>query len=64
MRQPARPQGTVGDVLEQCGLGTEQVVEIVYRPQAVFRVRSVTRCAASLPGMASLKRSCFVGLAP
>lgn len=39
-------------MLECCGLGTEQVVDIVYRPQAVFKVRAVTRCAASLPGIA------------
>eukprot|EP01134_Creolimax_fragrantissima_P004288 CFRG4288T1 len=30
----------------------EQVINITYRPQAVFRVKSVTRCAATIPGHA------------
>lgn len=29
---------------------SENVVEIVYQPQAVFKVRAVTRCTASLEG--------------
>ena len=29
---------------------SEKVLEIVYRPQAVFRVRAVTRCSSSMPG--------------
>jgi ribosome assembly protein 4 len=28
----------------------EAVLKIIYQPQAVFRVRTVTRCASSLPG--------------
>ena len=31
-------------------LSTETVLSILYQPQAVFRVRTVTRCTASLPG--------------
>jgi len=31
-------------VLEKDDIGTEQVLEIVYQQQAVFRVRAVTRC--------------------
>nr|XP_034995849.1 notchless protein homolog 1 [Zootoca vivipara] len=31
-------------------LETEKVVEIVYQPQAVFKVRAVTRCTSSLEG--------------
>ncbi len=31
-------------------LNTEKVLDIVYQPQAVFRVRAVTRCTSSLPG--------------
>ncbi|XP_055681627.1 protein Notchless [Lutzomyia longipalpis] len=31
---------------------TENVVDIVYQPQAVFRVRPVTRCTSSMPGHA------------
>ncbi|XP_006640993.1 notchless protein homolog 1 [Lepisosteus oculatus] len=29
---------------------TEQVLDVVYQPQAVFRVRAVTRCTSSLEG--------------
>lgn len=29
---------------------SEDIVEIVYQPQAVFRVRAVTRCTGSLEG--------------
>ena len=29
---------------------SEKVLEIIYQPQAVFRVRAVTRCTSSLPG--------------
>jgi len=28
----------------------EDIVAIVYQPQAIFRVRCVTQCTASLPG--------------
>ena len=38
--------GALGDV------STEQVVRIVFVPQAVFRVRAVTRCTSTLPGHA------------
>lgn len=31
---------------------SEQILEIVYQPQAVFRVSAVTRCTGSLPGHA------------
>jgi ribosome assembly protein 4 len=31
---------------------TEKVVALTYQPQSIFRVRSVTRCTASLPGHA------------
>jgi ribosome assembly protein 4 len=29
-------------------LNAEQVLDIVYQPQAVFRVRAVTRCTSTL----------------
>lgn len=32
---------------------TEKVLEIVYQPQAVFKVRAVTRCTSTIPGMAA-----------
>jgi len=31
---------------------SEQVLDIVYQPQAVFKVRAVTRCTSSIPGHA------------
>jgi len=31
-------------------IDSEKVLEIIYQPQAVFRVRAVTRCTSSLPG--------------
>lgn len=31
---------------------TENVIDIVYQPQAMFRVRPVTRCTSSMPGHA------------
>ena len=31
-------------------LETERVVDVTYQPQAVFRVRAVTRCTSSLEG--------------
>lgn len=31
---------------------TEQVLDIVYLPQAIFRVRAVTRCTSTIPGHA------------
>lgn len=31
---------------------SEQVLDIIYQPQAVFRVRAVTRCTSSIPGHA------------
>ncbi|KAF4527855.1 hypothetical protein B566_EDAN016500, partial [Ephemera danica] len=39
-------------VLEKDDLGTEEVIEIVYQQQAVFKVRAVTRCTSSMPGHA------------
>ena len=29
----------------------EKTLEIVYRPQALFRVRAVTRCSSNMPGI-------------
>ncbi|KAJ9599081.1 hypothetical protein L9F63_010418, partial [Diploptera punctata] len=39
-------------VLDKKNLNTENVVDIVYQQQAVFRVRPVTRCTSSMPGHA------------
>eukprot|EP01104_Vermistella_antarctica_P012122 TRINITY_DN3455_c0_g1_i1.p1 TRINITY_DN3455_c0_g1~~TRINITY_DN3455_c0_g1_i1.p1 ORF type:complete len:489 (+),score=18.48 TRINITY_DN3455_c0_g1_i1:60-1469(+) len=37
-------------LLDEHSISTEEVVSIVYQPQAVFRVRSITRCSGSLAG--------------
>nr|XP_020041223.1 notchless protein homolog 1-like [Castor canadensis] len=36
--------------LESQAVETERIVDIIYQPQAVFRVRAVTRCTSSLEG--------------
>ncbi|GFY72308.1 notchless protein homolog 1 [Trichonephila inaurata madagascariensis] len=40
------------NVVEKKSLGSEQVLDIIYAEQAVFRVRPVTRCTSSIPGHA------------
>ena len=41
---------TLGTILDEEKVETEQVVQIVYQPQAIFKVRSVTRCTSTIPG--------------
>lgn len=41
---------TLEDVVARQELSPESVIAVVYQPQAVFRVRSVSRCTSSLPG--------------
>ncbi|XP_020384266.1 notchless protein homolog 1 isoform X1 [Rhincodon typus] len=36
--------------LQEQNVETENVIDIIYQPQAVFRVRAVTRCSSSLEG--------------
>ncbi|XP_078080801.1 notchless protein homolog 1-like [Mustelus asterias] len=36
--------------LQEQKVETENVIDIIYQPQAVFRVRAVTRCTSSLEG--------------
>uniref|UniRef100_A0A8C5N1R5 Notchless protein homolog 1 n=1 Tax=Leptobrachium leishanense TaxID=445787 RepID=A0A8C5N1R5_9ANUR len=36
--------------LEKQSIETEKVLDIIYQPQAVFKVRAVTRCTSSLEG--------------
>ncbi|KAF8950054.1 Notchless protein 1 [Entomortierella lignicola] len=38
------------DIIEPGKHSTEETFKILYRPQAVFRVRAVTRCSSSLTG--------------
>lgn len=42
----------LSDAVAGAELSVERILRVSYRPQAVFRVRSVTRCTASLPGHA------------
>ena len=42
----------VGALSKESVENTEQVLEIIYQPQAVFRVRAVTRCTSSIEGHA------------
>ena len=42
---------TLGEVLERGNCSTERMLEIVYQPQAKFRVQSVTHCTSSIPGV-------------
>lgn len=45
-------RGTLGAAIEAAkDIQSERVLEIVYRPQALFRVRAVSRCSSSMSGM-------------
>jgi ribosome assembly protein 4 len=39
------------EVLERQAINDEEVLRIEYQPQAVFRVRQITRCVSSMEGM-------------
>ncbi|XP_059526507.1 notchless protein homolog 1 isoform X2 [Myotis daubentonii] len=41
---------SLGRTLESQAVETEKVLDIIYQPQAVFKVRAVTRCTSSLEG--------------
>lgn len=45
-------QESLSDVIEAVKqkVESEKLLEIVYRPQALFRVKAVTRCSSSMPG--------------
>ncbi|XP_011187830.2 protein Notchless [Zeugodacus cucurbitae] len=43
---------TLNSALDLNSVDTENVIKIVYQPQAVFKVRPVTRCTSSMPGHA------------
>lgn len=38
------------DIIQGLKKSTEDVLTIVYQPQAIFRVRAVTRCTSTLNG--------------
>ncbi|KAK9866803.1 hypothetical protein WJX84_003658 [Apatococcus fuscideae] len=44
--------GQLGTHLQKQQVSIEAALRVVYRPQALFRVRPVTRCTASMPGHA------------
>uniref|UniRef100_F6UTI0 Notchless protein homolog 1 n=1 Tax=Callithrix jacchus TaxID=9483 RepID=F6UTI0_CALJA len=48
--QDAEIVSSLGKTLESQAVETEKVLDIIYQPQAVFRVRAVTRCTSSLEG--------------
>ncbi|CAO2644549.1 Notchless protein homolog 1 [Lemmus lemmus] len=41
---------SLGKTLESQSVETEKIIDIIYQPQAIFRVRAVTRCTSSLEG--------------
>ncbi len=44
-------RGTLAETLEKIeSHSQEKLLEIVYLPQARFRVQAVTRCSSSIPG--------------
>eukprot|EP00898_Chlorokybus_atmophyticus_P007554 jgi/Chlat1/77/Chrsp1S03117 len=44
--------GELGQHMQQNAVSVEAVLRIVYRPQAIFRVRAVTRCSSTIAGHA------------
>jgi len=42
--------GELGEHLAKQAVSVEKALKVVYQPQAVFRVRPVARCTASMPG--------------
>jgi len=47
---PQELSGELGAYLAKNAVSVEQSLRVVYMPQAVFRVRPVARCTASMPG--------------
>ena len=54
--------GELGKHLAATGLSVEKALRVVYTPQAVFRVRPVARCTASMPGGCVRVRVCVCAL--
>uniref|UniRef100_A0A665XBU3 Notchless protein homolog 1 n=1 Tax=Echeneis naucrates TaxID=173247 RepID=A0A665XBU3_ECHNA len=50
VRGEAEVVSSLGPCVKALGVETEQVLPIVYQPQAVFRVRAVARCTSTLQG--------------
>lgn len=49
-------------LLEKENIETEKTLDIVYQPQAVFRVKAITRCTSTIPGHAEAVTS--IGFSP
>lgn len=53
-QEPAEEQEILSTLAEAlantANLSTESILSIVYQPQAIFRVRAVTRCTSTIPG--------------
>lgn len=45
-------KNSLNETLDPKKTDVENILNIVYQPQAVFRVRPVTRCTSSMPGHA------------
>ena len=39
-------------------VSVEAALRVVFQPQAIFRVRPVARCTASMPGAAASRHKC------
>uniref|UniRef100_A0A3B3CDK6 Notchless protein homolog 1 n=1 Tax=Oryzias melastigma TaxID=30732 RepID=A0A3B3CDK6_ORYME len=50
VRGEAEVVSSLGSCVKAIGVETEQVLPVVYQPQAVFRVRAVSRCTSTLQG--------------
>uniref|UniRef100_A0A8D3AAR5 Notchless protein homolog 1 n=1 Tax=Scophthalmus maximus TaxID=52904 RepID=A0A8D3AAR5_SCOMX len=50
VRGEAEVVSSLGSCVKALGVETEQVLPVVYQPQAVFRVRAVARCTSTLQG--------------
>lgn len=50
VRGEAEVVSSLGSCVKTLGVETEQVLPVVYQPQAVFRVRAVARCTSTLQG--------------
>ena len=54
-------RGSLSETLEKIERhDPEKLLEILYLPQARFRVQAVTRCSSSIPGLYSLISPCCV----
>uniref|UniRef100_A0A673A9Y8 Notchless protein homolog 1 n=1 Tax=Sphaeramia orbicularis TaxID=375764 RepID=A0A673A9Y8_9TELE len=50
VRGEAEVVSSLGSCVKTLGVETEQVLPVVYQPQAVFKVRAVARCTSTLQG--------------